>query len=121
MKLQGAQGITAVGIGYKVIIRVINDIGSSSLLLFDDMVFKLSRVQCYTLIKLYGEDYDDYFPSDLNGIIGKKDAVDDLQTPLLKNAIVDDLQTPLSKIASSSKFRTGDNIPFNIEETLNSG
>ncbi|GJX37443.1 zinc finger, CCHC-type containing protein, partial [Tanacetum coccineum] len=64
--------ISAVGIGYKVIVCVIGDTGSASLLLFDDLVYKLAAVQCFTLIKQYGEDYDDYFPSELNGLIGKK-------------------------------------------------
>ncbi|GJX11258.1 replication protein A 70 kDa DNA-binding subunit B [Tanacetum coccineum] len=62
---------TCVGIRYKVIIRVIDDTGSASLLLFDDLVFQLTRVKCYTLLNEYGLDYDDYFPGELNNMVGK--------------------------------------------------
>ena len=50
---------------YKVIVRVIDDTGSASLLLFDDLVYKLSGVQ-------YGEQHEDYFPDELNIMVGKK-------------------------------------------------
>ncbi|GJS71223.1 replication protein A 70 kDa DNA-binding subunit B [Tanacetum coccineum] len=64
--------ITVVGIRYKVMIRVIDETGSASMLLFDDMIFKLCGVQVYTLIKQYGEEVDDYFPTELNVMIEKK-------------------------------------------------
>ena len=57
---------------FKVIVRVIDDSGSASLLLFDDMVYKLCDVQCHTLIKQYGSEHEDYFPSELNVMVGKK-------------------------------------------------
>ena len=57
---------------FKVIVRVIDDSGSASLFLFDDMVYKLCDVQCHTLIKQYGPDHEDYFPSELNTMVGKK-------------------------------------------------
>nr|GEV86549.1 hypothetical protein [Tanacetum cinerariifolium] len=141
MELQGAQGITAMRIGYKVIIRVINDIGSASLLLFDDMVFKLSGVQCYTLIKQYGEDYDDYFPSELNGIVRKnllfrfhytdynihnnnhvyqvqRKSQDEAMINVFKKDIISedavvDLQTPLSK---NDSFGSGKQTIIDLEE-----
>nr|GEX46067.1 replication protein A 70 kDa DNA-binding subunit B [Tanacetum cinerariifolium] len=56
---------------YKVIVRVIDDTGSASLLLFDDFVYKLSGVHCQTLIK-YGEQHEDYFLTELNVVVGKK-------------------------------------------------
>nr|GEU81429.1 replication protein A 70 kDa DNA-binding subunit B [Tanacetum cinerariifolium] len=52
--------------GKKVIIRVIDDTGSTSLFLFNDMVFKVSEEQCYNLIKQHGPNYDDYLPDELN-------------------------------------------------------
>lgn len=57
---------------YKLIVRVIDDTGSASLLLFDDYVSKLSGIQCQTLINQYGENHEDYFPDELNIMIGKK-------------------------------------------------
>ncbi|GJS82914.1 replication protein A 70 kDa DNA-binding subunit B [Tanacetum coccineum] len=89
-----------VGMKYKVIIRVIDDTGSVSLFLFDDLVFQLSGVKCYTLLNQHGFDYDDYFPSELNNM----GAGGDVQTPLLKSG-------------SSSKFSSSDVVPFSIEET----
>ncbi|GKD82500.1 replication protein A 70 kDa DNA-binding subunit B, partial [Tanacetum coccineum] len=132
---------------YKVIVRVIDETGSASLLLFDDLVYKLTSVQCYTLIRQYGEDYDDYFPSKLNGLIGKKllfrfyytafninnnnhvyqvqrISQDEAMIDIFKKDFiedqVDDIQTPLPNAAGSRKFITGDNIPFNLEDTPNS-
>ncbi|GJV88349.1 zf-CCHC domain-containing protein [Tanacetum coccineum] len=142
--------VTAVGIKvfmYKVIVRVIDETGSASLLLFDDLVYKLTSVQCYTLIRQYGEDYDDYFPSKLNGLIGKKllfrfhytafninnnnhvyqvqrISQDEAMIDIFKKDFiedqVDDIQTPLLNADGSRKFITGDNIPFNLEDTPNS-
>ncbi|GJZ38772.1 hypothetical protein Tco_0585335 [Tanacetum coccineum] len=57
---------------FKVIVRVIYDTGSASLLLCDDLVFKLSDKQCVHLIRQHGENYDDYFPDELNVLVGKR-------------------------------------------------
>ncbi|PWA37241.1 heavy metal-associated isoprenylated plant protein 41 [Artemisia annua] len=54
---------------YKVNIRVIDDTGSASLLLFDDFVFKLTGVYCQALINQYGEQHEDYLPDELNTMI----------------------------------------------------
>ncbi|PWA63284.1 hypothetical protein CTI12_AA354140 [Artemisia annua] len=64
--------ITAVGMKMKVIVRVIDDTGYASLVMFDDMIAKLCGVDCYGLIKEYGPEVDDYFPAELNTLIGKK-------------------------------------------------
>ena len=52
--------------------RVIDDTGSASLLLFDDFVYKLVGTPCQALINQYGEEHEDYFPDDLNIMVGKK-------------------------------------------------
>ncbi|GKD71910.1 replication protein A 70 kDa DNA-binding subunit B, partial [Tanacetum coccineum] len=57
---------------FKVNVRVIDVSGSASLLLFDDLVFKLGGEQCYNLIKKYGENHDEYFPDELNVLVGKR-------------------------------------------------
>ncbi|PWA94354.1 hypothetical protein CTI12_AA060720 [Artemisia annua] len=64
--------ITAVGMRFKVIVRVIDETGSASLLLFDDFVHKLCGVTCQELINQYGEAHEDYFPAELNVMVGKK-------------------------------------------------
>nr|GEX29351.1 replication protein A 70 kDa DNA-binding subunit B [Tanacetum cinerariifolium] len=56
----------------KVMIRVIDESGSKSMLLFDDMISKLCGVQVYPLIKKYREEVDDYFPAELNVMVRKK-------------------------------------------------
>nr|GEY47218.1 replication protein A 70 kDa DNA-binding subunit B [Tanacetum cinerariifolium] len=46
---------------------------SASLLLFDDLLFKLTNgEQCHTLIQKHGPNYDDYFPPELNVLVGKR-------------------------------------------------
>ncbi|PWA84414.1 replication protein A 70 kDa DNA-binding subunit C [Artemisia annua] len=51
--------ITAVGPKYKVIVRVIDDTGSASLLLFDDMINTLVDIPCYKLKDQYGPGAED--------------------------------------------------------------
>nr|GEY80619.1 ATP-dependent DNA helicase PIF1-like [Tanacetum cinerariifolium] len=98
------KGLTAslVHMRFKVIVRVIDETGSTSLLLFDDLVFKLTNgEQCHTLIQKHGPNYDDYFPPELNVL----DAENVLHTPVLGTA-------------NSSRFINVASIPFNIEESL---
>ncbi|GJZ94612.1 replication protein A 70 kDa DNA-binding subunit B [Tanacetum coccineum] len=65
--------IEAVGPKYKVIVRVIDETGSASLLLFDDMIHKLVGVPCYKLKEQYGPNAEDTFPEELtNNIVGKR-------------------------------------------------
>ncbi|GKB88591.1 hypothetical protein Tco_0960863, partial [Tanacetum coccineum] len=94
----------------KVIVRVIDDTGSTSLLLFDDMVFMLSGEQYEHItnnnhvyqVKMMSEDEAMITLFTKDFII--EDVVDDMQTPLLSNT-------------KSSKFNTVDTISFNIDET----
>nr|GEX42286.1 replication protein A 70 kDa DNA-binding subunit B [Tanacetum cinerariifolium] len=70
------KGLTAslVHMRFKVIVRVIDEIWSASLLLFDDLVFKLTNgEQCHTLIQKHGPNYDDYFPPELNVLATESD------------------------------------------------
>ncbi|GKB87045.1 hypothetical protein Tco_0959317 [Tanacetum coccineum] len=126
-------------------IRVIDETGSASILLFDDMIFKLCGVQVYILINKYGEEVDDYFQTELNVMIGKKllflfeyttyhinknnhvysvkEVADDesMITTFKKDFIIEepvnDLQTPKVTPAQLNKFKTGDTIMFNMEDT----
>nr|GEX09548.1 replication protein A 70 kDa DNA-binding subunit B [Tanacetum cinerariifolium] len=139
--------ITSVGMSYKVMIRVIDETSSASMLLFDDMIYKLCGVQVYTLIKKYGDVVDDYFPAELNMMIEKKllflfeytayhikhnnhvysikVLADDesMITTFKKDFIIEepvnDLQTPKVTPAHFNKFKTVEKIPFNMEDTPN--
>nr|GEW48434.1 replication protein A 70 kDa DNA-binding subunit B [Tanacetum cinerariifolium] len=53
-KLHGRITVDAVVIMYRLIIWVMDDTGSTSLLFFDDLVFNLSSIESYTLINQYG-------------------------------------------------------------------
>ncbi|GJY18893.1 replication protein A 70 kDa DNA-binding subunit B [Tanacetum coccineum] len=69
------KGLTAslVHMRFKVVVRVMDDTGSASLLLFDDLVFNLTNgEQCHKLIQEHGPNYDDYFPPELNVLVGKR-------------------------------------------------
>ncbi|GJX79437.1 replication protein A 70 kDa DNA-binding subunit B [Tanacetum coccineum] len=145
------KGLTAslVHMRFKVIVRVIDDTGSASLLLFDDLVFKLTNgEQCHKLIEKHGPNYDDYFPSELNVLVGKTVlwrfkytddhiqnnnylyqinllSVDEAMVTRFKQDFIledaeDDLHTPVLGTANSSRFSNVANIPFNIEESPNS-
>ncbi|PWA96428.1 replication protein A 70 kDa DNA-binding subunit B [Artemisia annua] len=139
--------ITAVGMRFKVIVRVIDDTGSASLLLFDDLVKKLCGVTCHNLIKQYGEDHESYFPSELNVMVGKQllfrfhytdynmnnnnhvyqvkmmseeeIVINAFKTDFITEEPVNaaEMQTPVLSAVKKSKFSSGENIPFNIEAT----
>lgn len=57
---------------YKVIVRVIDDTGSASLVLFDKMVHNLVDVSCVELMNKASDLDIDGFPKQLNRMIGKK-------------------------------------------------
>ncbi|GJT37989.1 replication protein A 70 kDa DNA-binding subunit B [Tanacetum coccineum] len=124
---------------FKVIVRVIDATGSASLLLFDDLVFKLSDEQCVHLIRQHGENYDDYFSEELNVLVGKRllfrfhytdDHINNnnhvyqvkmlsqdeaMITMFKKDFILE--QTPVPSNANSSRFTNVDSIPFKLDET----
>ncbi|GJY80738.1 replication protein A 70 kDa DNA-binding subunit B [Tanacetum coccineum] len=57
---------------FEVIVRVIDDSGSAPLLFFNNNFFKLSRHIAWELIKKYNMDPDEYWPEELDQIVGKK-------------------------------------------------
>ncbi|GJQ94650.1 replication protein A 70 kDa DNA-binding subunit B [Tanacetum coccineum] len=119
-KVHKALTASGVGMRFKVIVRVIDDTGSASLLLFDDLVFKLSGEQCVHLIRQHGKNYDDYFPDELNVLVGKSQDEATI-TMFKKDFIIEepevDLQTPVPSNANSSRFTNVDNIAFKLDET----
>ncbi|GKE37469.1 hypothetical protein Tco_1460874 [Tanacetum coccineum] len=60
-KKEGRESLLAIQVLYKIIVRVIDDIGSTSLVLFDNMVHKLlDEVPCWKLMEQYqGAGKDD--------------------------------------------------------------
>ncbi|PWA42455.1 hypothetical protein CTI12_AA526150 [Artemisia annua] len=57
---------------YKLVVRVIDDTGSTSLILSDNIVRKLVNIPCDVLKGQYVDDIDDAFPRELDAIVGKK-------------------------------------------------
>ena len=57
---------------YKVIVCIIDDTGSTSLLLYEDIILKLIDIPCSKLKAKYGDRADDNFPDELAPIVGKK-------------------------------------------------
>ncbi|GJT03066.1 replication protein A 70 kDa DNA-binding subunit B [Tanacetum coccineum] len=124
---------------------VMDDTGSASLLLFDDLVFNLTNgEQCHKLIQEHGPNYDDYFPPELNVLVGKRVlwpfqytndhiennnflyqvkllSVDEaMLTSFQKGFHLRDtllLEAPLLDTAKSSRFSNVANIPFNLEDS----
>nr|GEY21600.1 replication protein A 70 kDa DNA-binding subunit B [Tanacetum cinerariifolium] len=67
------QEIAAFRQRFKGIVRVIDETGLASLLLFDDLVFKFTNgEECRTHIHKHGPNNDDYFPPELNMLVGKR-------------------------------------------------
>ncbi|PWA51475.1 replication protein A 70 kDa DNA-binding subunit B [Artemisia annua] len=58
---------------YKIIVPVIDESGSASLVLFDNMVHKLlNDTPCWELMEKYHYAAEDVFPSEIDVIVGKK-------------------------------------------------
>ncbi|PWA44938.1 replication protein A 70 kDa DNA-binding subunit B [Artemisia annua] len=112
----------------------IDDTVSASLLLFDDMILKLCGVQCNSLIKEYGTEVDYYFPGELNVMVGKKllfhfeytkfninnnNYVQQVKLLSEKEAMINTFKKGFHHRVTSANTNklTGDNIPFNMEET----
>ncbi|GJX58238.1 replication protein A 70 kDa DNA-binding subunit B [Tanacetum coccineum] len=107
---------------------------SASLLLFDDLVFKLSGEQCVHLIRQHGENYDDYIPDELNVLVGKRllfrfhytdDHINNnnhvYQVKMLsQDEAMITMNLPAPSNANSSRFTNIDSIPFKLDETTKS-
>ncbi|GJQ89676.1 putative PIF1 DNA helicase/replication protein A1-like protein [Tanacetum coccineum] len=55
-----------------VIVRLIDESGSAPVVFFNTNFYKLSKHTAWELMEKYGMDTDDYFPEDLDEIVGKK-------------------------------------------------
>ncbi|GKC15881.1 replication protein A 70 kDa DNA-binding subunit B, partial [Tanacetum coccineum] len=65
-------GNTQAASRFKVIVRLIDESGSALVVFFNTNFVKLSKHTACELMEKYGMDTDDYFPDDLDDIVGKK-------------------------------------------------
>ncbi|GKC35912.1 replication protein A 70 kDa DNA-binding subunit B [Tanacetum coccineum] len=65
-------GNTQAASRFKVIVRLIDESGSALVVFFNTNFVKLSKHTTWELMEKYGMDTDDYFPDDLDDIVGKK-------------------------------------------------
>ncbi|PWA37085.1 replication protein A 70 kDa DNA-binding subunit B [Artemisia annua] len=141
-----AHGVQVPVPKFKVIVRVIDETGSASLVLFDKMVHNLVDVSCAEILNKPSDLDMDGFPKQLNRMLGKKmlfkflfsdynisrnshvyqvkamsddpDHIGFFKKDFLSEDVGDDFLTPKS-VASSSKpkLRYADIVPFDVEET----
>lgn len=57
---------------FKLMLRFIDDTGSASTVFFNNTVFKLCGKTTWEIMEKKGMEADEYFPNDLDVIIGKK-------------------------------------------------
>ncbi|GJU57120.1 hypothetical protein Tco_1234886 [Tanacetum coccineum] len=63
---------------YKVIMRIIDQSGSTPIVIFNTMINKFSGYTAWELMKKHGMDVDEYWPRELLDLVGKRcDAVND--------------------------------------------
>ncbi|GKC02650.1 replication protein A 70 kDa DNA-binding subunit B [Tanacetum coccineum] len=119
---------TTFGLKYKIIVRVIDNIGSASLFLFNDMIDKLVGIPCYKLKEKYGSNAEDIFPEELtNNIVGKRllfrftyteyNINNNNHVYRVKMMSNDDEFIALHKKDFIHELQYQDSLPFNIEET----
>ncbi|GKB65937.1 replication protein A 70 kDa DNA-binding subunit B [Tanacetum coccineum] len=102
--------IEAVGPKYKVIVRVIDETCSASLLLFDDMIHKLVGVPCYKLKEQYGPNVKMMCENPKFIKHFKKDFITEDED--------DVLETPAPTVGTRhNKLQYQDSLPFNLEVT----
>ncbi|GKB65477.1 replication protein A 70 kDa DNA-binding subunit B [Tanacetum coccineum] len=139
------KGMTSVVPKCKVIIRMIDDTDSASLLLYEDMIMQLINVPCYKMLERYKDSAADIFPDELKFMVGKKflfhyvysnwnitnnNHVYQVKQMTEDPAMIEmfkkdfyveendvEFQTLVTNALSNSKFRYQDMIPFNIEQT----
>ncbi|PWA86633.1 nucleic acid-binding, OB-fold protein [Artemisia annua] len=116
-----AHGVQVPVPKFKVIVHVIDDTGSASLVLFDKMVHNLVDVSCAEILNKPSDLDMDGFPKQLNRMLGKKMLFKFLfsEYNINRNSHEsgDDAVTPQS-VASSSKpkLRYADIVPFDVDE-----
>ncbi|GKC75398.1 replication protein A 70 kDa DNA-binding subunit B [Tanacetum coccineum] len=57
---------------FKIIVRIFDESGSAQVVLFDNNVYKMTKLSAWQIMEEQGMDTNQYFPDDLNHIIGKQ-------------------------------------------------
>ncbi|GKB44610.1 replication protein A 70 kDa DNA-binding subunit B [Tanacetum coccineum] len=57
---------------FKIIIRIFDESGSAQVVLFVNNVYKMTKLSAWKIMEEQGMDANQYFPDDLNQIIGKQ-------------------------------------------------
>ncbi|GJR60449.1 replication protein A 70 kDa DNA-binding subunit B [Tanacetum coccineum] len=57
---------------FKIIFRIFDESGSAQVVIFDNNMYKMTKLFAWEIMEKQGMDVDQYFPGDLNQIIGKQ-------------------------------------------------
>lgn len=57
---------------FKIIVRIFDESGTAQVVIFDNNVHKMIGMAAWEILEKQGMDSDQYFPDELNQIIGKK-------------------------------------------------
>nr|GEW29657.1 ATP-dependent DNA helicase PIF1-like [Tanacetum cinerariifolium] len=105
---------------YKLIMRIIDQLGSAPIVFFNTRINKLSGYTAWELLERHGIDVDEYWPGELLDLVGKKDSEDDFTTPANKikvNDFTDDSLNRMLKMPPPSieiKISLSDKLDLNF-------
>ena len=57
---------------FKIIVRIVDESGTAQIVIFDNNVHKMTKLNAWEIMQEQGVDTDEYFPDELNEIIGKQ-------------------------------------------------
>ena len=57
---------------FKIIVRIVDESGTAQVVIFDNNVHKMTGLTAWEIMEEHGMDTDEYFPDELNQIIGRQ-------------------------------------------------
>ena len=57
---------------FKIIVRIVDESGTTHIVIFDNNVHKMTKVTAWEIMQEQGINTDEYFPNELHEIIGKQ-------------------------------------------------
>ena len=57
---------------FKIIVRVVDESGTAQVVIFDSNVHRMTGLTAWEVMEEHGMDTDEYFPDELNQIIGRQ-------------------------------------------------
>ena len=57
---------------FKIIVRIVDETCTAQIVLFDNNVHRMTNLTAFEIMQEHGMDTDQYFPDELNQIIGKQ-------------------------------------------------